>query len=186
MGIFLLMAEAAHAAGAEIAEAEGTGGFGLNLDILESNLINLAILVGVLFYFGRKLLGNILTERRLKIETAIKEAEQRQQEAAAALSEAQQKLTEAQAEAQRIRAAAEESAKAAREGILAKAGADVERIIGGIDAVIDAGRGKAIAQLRQRVAALALERVESQLRTQLDDSTQNQLVDRSIALLGGR
>lgn len=181
MGIFLLMA----AAGAEVAEAHESGGFGLNLDILETNLINLAILVGVLFYFGRKLLGNILTERRLKIETAIKEAEQRQQEAAAALSEAQQKLTEAQAEAQRIRAAAEESAKAAREAILAKAGEDVERVRTGIEDVIGTARGKAIAELRQRVAAMALERVESQLKTHLDDSTQNQLVDRSIALLGG-
>ncbi len=179
MGNFLLTAAA------ELTGAEEHGGFGLNLDILEANVINLAILIGVVYYFGRKLLSNILTERQERIETAIKEAEQRQQEAAALLSEAQQQLTQAQAEAQRIRAAAEESAKAAKEAILAKATEDVGRIIEDASRDIDTGREKAIAELRQRVAALALQRTESQLRTQLDESAQHQLVDRSIVLLGG-
>lgn len=179
MGNFLL------AAAAELAGAEEHGGFGLNLDLLEANVINLAILIGVVYYFGRKLLSNILTERQERIETAIKEAEQRQQEAAALLSESQQKLTQAQAEAQRIRAAAEESAKAAKEAILARAAEDVERLKQTATQELNSSREKAIAELRQRVAALALQRTESQLRSQLDESAQHQLVDRSIALLGG-
>ena len=105
MGILLLAAEAS-AVHSELAEA-GEGGFGLNVDILETNIINIAILVGVLFYFGRKVISNILSERRLNIETEIKAAEQRAKEAAAALSDAQQKLTQSQAEAQRIRSSAE-------------------------------------------------------------------------------
>ena len=88
MGTFFLLAEVAHSAASELGEAEAHGGFGLNFDILESNLINLAILIGLLFYFGRSFLGKVLGERREKIETAIKEAEQRQKEAAAALSDA--------------------------------------------------------------------------------------------------
>jgi len=85
MGTFLLLAELAHSASSELAEAEGHGGFGLNFDVLEANLINLTILIGVLFYFGRKVVGNILSERRANIEAAIKEAEQRQKEAAGTL-----------------------------------------------------------------------------------------------------
>ena len=45
-------------------EASGEGGFGLNFDILETNLINLVIIIAVLFYFGVRIVGKILTERR--------------------------------------------------------------------------------------------------------------------------
>lgn len=185
MGTLLLLATEANAVHSELAEAAGEGGFGLNLDILETNAINLAILVGVLIFFGRKLLPNILNERRLSIESAIKEAEQRATEAAAALSDAQQKLTQSQAEAQRIRKAAEENAQAAKEAILAKAVQDVERLKETAAQDLNTERDRAIAQLRQRVVAMALQKVESQLRDSVDDNAQQKLIDRSLALLGG-
>jgi F-type H+-transporting ATPase subunit b len=170
-----ILAEAAH---------EG-GGFGINFDIFETNLINLAILLYVLFYFGRKVIGNLLSERRSTIETAIREAEERQQAAAGSLAEQQQKLAQAQAKAEQIRADAETSAKVARESILAKAAKDVERLQSDASRDLEAERDRAIADLRQRVATLALEQTESQLQSRLDDTAQQRLVDRSIALLGG-
>ncbi|NET33716.1 MAG: F0F1 ATP synthase subunit B, partial [Cyanothece sp. SIO1E1] len=42
----------------------------MNFDILETNLINLTIVIGLLFYFGRNLLGKTMTERRSGIEAA--------------------------------------------------------------------------------------------------------------------
>lgn len=182
MGTFFLLASAAAEVESELAE----GGFGLNVDILETNLINLAIIIGVLFYFGRGFLGNILNERRSNIETAIKEAEQKLQNAAAALADSQQKLTQAQAEAERIRAAAQERAKAARESILARAAQDVERLKADSAKDLDSERDRVINELRVRAAALALEKAESQLKERLDGNAQQQLIDRSIALLGGR
>jgi F-type H+-transporting ATPase subunit b len=44
------------------------GGVGLNFDILETNLINLALVIGILFYFGRKFLGSTLSSRKAEIE----------------------------------------------------------------------------------------------------------------------
>lgn len=167
-------------------EASHKGGFGLNFDILETNLINLIIVIGLLIYFGRGFLGKILSERRSSIEEAIKEAEKRQKDAAAALAEQQQKLTQAQAEAERLRVAAQEAAKKARESILAQAAQDVERMKAEAGRELDTERERAIAQLRALVASMALERVENQLKTSLDEGAQNQLIDRSIALLGGR
>lgn len=166
-------------------EASHEGGFGLNFDIFETNLINLVIVIGVVFYFGRGFLGKILSERRAGIEEAINDAEKRQKDAAAALAEEQQKLTQAQAEAERIRATAEENAKAAKQAILAQAAQDVERMKADAGKELDAERERAIAQLRAIVASMALERVENQLKTTLDDNAQHQLIDRSIALLGG-
>lgn len=183
MGTFLLLAAEAsvHSEMAEGAE----GGFGLNLDIFETNFINLAVLVGILFYFGRKVLSNILNERRSKIEEVIQEAEQRLKEGQISLSQAQEQLTQAQAEAQRIRKAAEENAQAAKEDLLARALQDVQRLKETATADLNAERDRAIAQLRQRVVALALQKVESQLQGGIGEDAQQILIDRSIAQLGG-
>ena len=178
MGNFLYLAEAA------VEHSES--GFGLNLDILETNLINLGILIGLLLFYGRKFIGNILSDRRAKIEQEIKDAETRAQDSAAALADAQQKLAQAQAEAEKIRKNAEETAKKAKESILSQAGQEVERIKAAASQELDSEQAKVIAELRQRIATLAIERVESQLRERLDDSAQTQLVDRFVAQLGGR
>ncbi|WP_427160533.1 F0F1 ATP synthase subunit B [Aliinostoc sp. HNIBRCY26] len=186
MGNFLLLAAEAHAVHSELAEGAAEGGFGLNLDILETNVINLAILIGILFYFGRKVLSNILTERKSNIATAIQDAEKRLKDAQAALSQAQEQLTQAQAEAERIRKAAEENAQATKEALLAKAAQDVERLKQSAAADLNTERERALTELRQRVAALALEKVESQLRSGIADNVQQAIIDRSIAQVGGR
>ncbi|MGB3239817.1 MAG: F0F1 ATP synthase subunit B [Geitlerinemataceae cyanobacterium] len=167
------------------AEVE-SGGFGLNFDIFEANLINLSIIIGVLVYFGKGFLGKTLSERSERIETAIKEAEQRVQAAKEGLSDSQQKLTQAQAEAQRIRANAEEQAEVAKAAILAKSDREIERMKATASQELEGDRDKAIAELRNRVTAQALELAEAQLRDRLNDrSTQEQAVERGIALLGG-
>ncbi|BAZ38613.1 ATP synthase F0 subunit B [Calothrix sp. NIES-4101] len=179
MGTLILLATEAIAAHEE-------GGFGLNLDILETNVINLALLVGILVVFGRKLLVNTLTERRNAIEATIKEAEQRLQEAAAALAEAEKSVKDSAAEAERIRQTGQASAQAAKEAILAKASVDVQRLKEVAAADLNTERDKAIASVRSRVVAMALGKVESELKTGVSEETQQTLIDRSIALLGGR
>ena len=176
MGNFLYLAEA----------AEHSDGFGLNLDILETNLINLGIIIGLLLFYGRKFIGNILSDRRAKIEQEIKDAETRAQDSAVALADAQQKLAQAQAEAEKIRKNAEETAKKAKETILSQAGQEVNRIKAAASQELDSEQAKVVAELRGRIATLAIERVESQLKERLDDSAQTQLVDRFVAQLGGR
>ena len=185
MGTFVvLMAEAA-AVGGELAEGAENSGFGLNTDILETNLINLAIIITLLFVFGRKVLGNNLKARRETIETAIKNAEQKAAEAAKQLQEAQQKLTQAQAEATRIKAEAQESAKTAETAILEQAAADVEKMKAAGAADLNADLDKAIAQLKQKVVAQALQKAETELKAGIPLDAQVTIIDRSIAQLGG-
>jgi F-type H+-transporting ATPase subunit b len=167
------------------AHAEAEGGFGLNFDILESNLINLSILLGVLFFYGRKIVGNVLSERRAKIAAQIEEVEQKLKQAAKSLEEQQQKLTQAQATAAQIRKDAEANAEKTKQEIIAQGEKEVERIKVMAVQDLNSEQDRAIAELRQRVAALAIERVEARLQGILDDSTQQTLIDRSIAQLGG-
>jgi F-type H+-transporting ATPase subunit b len=166
------------------AEAEGSG-FGLNLDILETNLINLAIIIAALVYFGKGFLGKTLSERKAQIEVSIKEAEQRKEKAAAALAEQQQKLAQAQAEATRLRSEAGQRAEAMRAEILAQAEADVERMKAAAAQDLTTQQDRVMNELRQRIATLAVQRTEEHLRSQVGDDAKRSLVDRSIALIGG-
>jgi F-type H+-transporting ATPase subunit b len=164
--------------------ASETKGFGLNFDILESNIINLAIVIGVLIYFGKGFLGSKLEERRAAIETAIKDAEARQKQAASSLAEQQQKLQLAKREAERIRAEAQTNAEAAREAVLAQSAKDIERLKAAAQQDMSSQQDKVMQELRRRVSAMAIEKVRSRLPEVLNDSTQTKLVDQSIAQLG--
>lgn len=162
------------------------GGFGLDFDIFETNIINLAILVGVVFYFGRKTLTNILSERRSKIAEEIQEAEDRQRKAAAALAEEEQKLAQAQDEAERIRQSAEERAVKVKAEINAQLQRDLARLQDNAAKNLSSEQDRVVVELRQRIAQLAIAKAEEQLKLQLNDRTQERLIDRSIAQLGGR
>ena len=165
---------------------EGQGGVSLNPDLIETNLFNLTLVLVFVFVFGRKVLTNILTERREAIETAIKDTEDRQQQAASALEVAKKNLAQAKAEAEQIRQSAITGAANAKAEIAAKAVADIARMQELAAADTSTEQDKAIAELRVRVTSLAMERAEAQLKNLLTASAQTELVDRSIALVGGK
>ncbi len=75
-----------------LAESEGIS---LNLDILETGLINILALVAILVYVGRDFLGSTLEERRANIVQGVQDAEDRLNEANRRLSEAQKQLSQA-------------------------------------------------------------------------------------------
>ena len=75
-----------------LAEEEGIG---LNLDILETGLINILALVGILIYAGKDFLGSILEERKTTIVKGVQDAEDRLNEAKKRLSEAEKQLNQA-------------------------------------------------------------------------------------------
>ena len=168
------------------AQEAGEGGFGINLDFLEANLFNLAILLGIIIYYAPKTLGKTLGDRRTKIAEAIQEAESREKQSAKTLTDEQQKLAQAQAEAVRIRSASEERAKTVTAEIAAQAVQDVARLRETAAKDLGAEQDRVISELQRRIAALAVEKAETDIRGRLTNSDQDSLIDRSIAQLGGR
>ena len=75
-----------------LAEDEGIG---LNLDILETGLLNILALVGILIYTGKDFLGSLLEERKATIVKGVQDAEDRLNEAQKRLSEAEKQLNQA-------------------------------------------------------------------------------------------
>jgi F-type H+-transporting ATPase subunit b len=161
------------------------GGVGLNFDILETNLINLALVIGILFYFGRKFLGSTLSSRQAAIEQDIAAAEDRKKAAASALAEAQQQLAQAKETAQKILADAEQTAARAKESILVQAEEDVQRMQANAAQDLSSQQAKVMRELQQRIAVMAIERSEAELPSRLNDDLQRRLVDASIALVKG-
>ena len=70
-------------------------GIGLNPDILETGLINILGLVGILIYAGKDFLGSVLEERKTTIVQNVQDAEDRLSEAQKRLIEAQKQLNQA-------------------------------------------------------------------------------------------
>jgi len=167
-------------AGSEVEE-----GFGLNLNVFDTNLVNLAIIIGVLFYFGRGFIGGILSERRSKIETAIAQSEKRARGAKQALDKAKQDLAEAQKKAEQLIADAKTRAESVRETIEADSEREIARMKESANADLNADAERAERELKARAVALALEKVESELAQRVDDSVRRQLVDRSISMIRG-
>ena len=68
---------------------------GLNLDILETGLLNILALLGILIYTGRDFLGSLLEERKATIVKSVQDAEDRLTEAEKRLGEAEKQLSQA-------------------------------------------------------------------------------------------
>ncbi len=70
-------------------------GIGLNLDILETGVLNILALVAILVFTGRDFLGSLLEERKTTIIKSVQDAEDRLTEAQKRLDEAQKQLNQA-------------------------------------------------------------------------------------------
>jgi F-type H+-transporting ATPase subunit b len=75
-----------------LAEEEGIH---LNLDILETGLLNILALLAILIYTGKDFLGSALEERKTTIVKSVQDAEDRLNEAEKRLSEAKKQLSQA-------------------------------------------------------------------------------------------
>ena len=152
----------------------------LNLNPLETNLVNLVIVISLLFWFLRGFLGGILERRRAAILQELQDAESRLRTATEDLSKAQSELAAAQQKAEKIRADGQARAAGIRaEGekrtisVMAaiKAGADA-------DAEADAARIK--DSLRREAALAAIDKALTELPGRLDDKAQAKLIDSTI------
>ena len=160
------------------------GSFGLNLDLFETNIINLAIVIFALYKFLPNFLGSILERRRAIILADLKDAEERLSSATAALSQAQQDLADAQQKAELIRLDGKARAEAIRLESEKRTIEEMARLKQGAAADLNAEAARVSNQLRREAAQLAIEKALSTLPGKLNADAQAQLVNQSIKTLG--
>ena len=158
-------------------------GVSLNTDIFETNLINITLLVGGLFYLLSGALSESLSERQQKILGAIQESEDRLQEATTRLTESETQLAQAQIVIESIQKDAEVTAQQVKSSILNDGKAEIERLTSSAKAQIVTIEARVRKQISDYVATLALQRITMQLEGKLNSSLQQQIIDRNISKL---
>ncbi|HJN35620.1 MAG: F0F1 ATP synthase subunit B [Prochlorococcus sp.] len=160
------------------------GTFGLNFDIFEANLINLAIVIFALYKFLPPFIGGILERRRATILADLNDAEDRLAKASSALSEAKKDLAAAHQKAEKIREDCKARAQSIRTESEKRTVEEMARVKLGATADLNAEAARVSAQLRQEAARLAIEKALASLPGKLNDKAQAKLMSQSIKNLG--
>nr|YP_009891751.1 ATPase I subunit [Moriera spinosa]QKK38123.1 ATPase I subunit [Moriera spinosa] len=79
------------------------GSFGFNTDILATNLINLSVVFGVLIFFGKGVLTDLLDNRKQRILNTIRNSEELREGAIQQLENARARLRKVEKEADQFR-----------------------------------------------------------------------------------
>jgi F-type H+-transporting ATPase subunit b len=155
----------------------------LNTDIFETNLINITILAGGLYYLLSGALSESLSERQQRILGSIQESEERLQEATTRLTESETQLAQAQIVIESIQKDAEVTANQVKSSILTDGKAEIERLTATAKAQIGTIEARVRKQIADYVATLALQRITMQLEGKLNKGLQQQIIDRNISKL---
>jgi F-type H+-transporting ATPase subunit b len=154
------------------------------LNVLESNLINIVLLVALLVYLGRTVVAKVLADRRAAIVQEIQAAEAKRDQARLALAEQQQNLAAAEAQAAEIVAQAEATAAKVKAEILAEVDQEIARLRAGAERDVATQSDRVLQELRQRLVAQVLQQVEADLPSQLTPERQQHLIERGLVALG--
>ena len=158
--------------------------FGFNLNIFETNVINLAVVIFGLYKFLPNFLGGMLERRRAAILTDLKDAEERLKEASSALEKAKTDLASAEQKAIQIRNDCKTRAEAIRLDSEKRTVAEMARIKQGAAADLNSEASRVASQLRREAARLAIEKALATLPGKLDKDSQEKFLSQSIKNMG--
>jgi len=148
------------------------------------DVINFAILVGALIYFGRGPMQEMFSTRRTAIASEMEAASALLDQAEARNAEWQRKLADLDRDLEDIRVTARRRAEEERERILAEASEAADRIQRDAVASVDQELRRAQDELRQEAASLATELASGILQNEVGDSDRDRLVDEFISRVG--
>ena len=157
-----------------------TEGFGLNLNLFETNVLNWAVVVFGLYKFLPGFLGKMLQKRREGILLELKDAEDRLQKATQALEKAKTDLSLAEEKASQIKADSLKRSESIRIESEKKAIEEMARIKQSAISDESSEASRAISQLRKEAVELAIKKALDSLPNRLDQITQENFVTQSI------
>ncbi len=163
-----------------------TEGFAFNSDILETNLINIIILIILLVYVLGNFLKENLSSRQELIVNSIQDGEKRLNEANERLAEAKSQWAQAQIIIEEIKAQTKRSKKSLVETEFNQANQDLSQRFTNILLVLRFREQQIFNDVMKQVSELALNQVIAKLQTQLSKTDQSLIIDSKINRLGGQ
>ena len=157
-----------------------------NFDLLETNVINIVLLVGSLTYVLKKFLGATLIKRQEKVLLTIQEAENQLYQAKNRLTEAEKQLIQSKTIMKQIQLEAVITAKRVRESILEQGKLDIQRLTNASKLSIKTIEKQIRKQIQQQITSLAMTQVSIKLKEQMSTEMQLHLINQNISQLGDK
>jgi len=151
---------------------------------LIAQIISFLLLVWLLSAKAWGPLMKMMEERRVNIETTLKNAKEERQQAEQIKHEYQEEMRKARQEAQEVIAKATKVSEVRASEILAASHEESEKIKKAALVEIERERDKAVAEVRAQVADLSVLVAEKIIRQKLDMKGQGELIEQFIQEVG--
>nr|YP_010848919.1 ATP synthase CF0 subunit I [Myriopteron extensum]WEV93569.1 ATP synthase CF0 subunit I [Myriopteron extensum] len=160
------------------------GSFGFNTDILSTNLINLSVVLGVLIFFGKGVLSDLLDNRKQRILNTIRNSEELRGGAIEQLEKARARLRKVEMEADQFRVNGYSEIEREKLNLINSTSKTLEQLENYKNETIQFEQQRAINQVRQRVFQQALRGALGTLNSCLNNELHLRTISANIGMLG--
>nr|YP_010431018.1 ATP synthase CF0 B subunit [Tripterospermum japonicum]QXI84352.1 ATP synthase CF0 subunit I [Tripterospermum championii]QXI84770.1 ATP synthase CF0 subunit I [Tripterospermum luteoviride]USS60772.1 ATP synthase CF0 B subunit [Tripterospermum japonicum] len=160
------------------------GSFGFNTDILSTNLINLSVVLGVLIFFGKGVLSDLLDNRKQRIFNTIRNSEELRGVAIEQLEKVRARLRKVQLEADQFRANGYSEIEKEKLDLINSSYKTLEQLENYKNETIQFEQQRVINQVRQRVFQQALRGALGTLNSCLNSELHLRTISANINMLG--
>jgi len=158
----------------------GLADLGINLPVLLAQVVNVAILLGLLYLVAYKPIMRMLDERSRRIKESMEQADSIKEQAARAEEEVKKQLETASREGQERIAQAVRVGEEAKQKAQQEARQGAEALIARARTEIKRERDEAIDELRKEVADLTILAAGKVIDRSLDKEAHRQLIDKVL------
>nr|XP_033513069.1 ATP synthase subunit b, chloroplastic [Nicotiana tomentosiformis] len=160
------------------------GSFGFNTDILAINPINLSVLLGVLIFFGKGVLSDLLDNRKQRILNTIRNSEELRGGAIEQLEKARSRLRKVETEAEQFRVNGYSEIEREKLNLINSTYKTLEQLENYKNEMIQFEQQRAINQVRQRVFQQVLRGALGTLNSCLNNELHLRTISANIGMLG--
>nr|YP_010848407.1 ATP synthase CF0 subunit I [Bousigonia angustifolia]WEV93057.1 ATP synthase CF0 subunit I [Bousigonia angustifolia] len=160
------------------------GSFGFNTDILSTNLINLSVVLGVLIFFGKGVLSDLLDNRKQRILNTIRNSEELRGGAIEQLEKARTRLRKVEMEADQFRVNGYSEIEREKLNLINSTSKTLEQLENYKNETIQFEQQRAINQVRRRVFQQALQGALGTLKSCLNNELHLRTISANIGMLG--
>nr|NP_862740.1 ATP synthase CF0 B subunit [Calycanthus floridus var. glaucus]YP_010701789.1 ATP synthase CF0 subunit I [Calycanthus chinensis x Calycanthus floridus]Q7YJY3.1 RecName: Full=ATP synthase subunit b, chloroplastic; AltName: Full=ATP synthase F(0) sector subunit b; AltName: Full=ATPase subunit I [Calycanthus floridus var. glaucus]WCK11594.1 ATP synthase CF0 subunit I [Calycanthus chinensis x Calycanthus floridus]CAD28707.1 ATPase I subunit [Calycanthus floridus var. glaucus] len=160
------------------------GSFGFNTDILATNLINLSVVLGVLIFFGKGVLSDLLDNRKQRIWSTIRNSDELREVAIEQLEKARARLRKVEREADEFRVNGYSEIEREKWNLINATYENLERLENYKNETIHFEQQRAINQVRQRVFQQALQGALGTLNSRSNSELHLRTISANIGMLG--
>nr|WAX02036.1 ATP synthase CF0 subunit I [Gleditsia microphylla]WAX02454.1 ATP synthase CF0 subunit I [Gleditsia microphylla] len=160
------------------------GSFGFNTDILATNLINLSVVLGVLIFFGKGVLSDLLDNRKQRILKTIRNSEELREGAIEQLEKARAQLRKVEMEADRFRVNGYSEIEREKLNLINSIYTTLDQLENYKNETIHFEQQRVINQVRQRVFQQALQGALGTLNSCLNNELHLRTISANIGMFG--